>query len=126
MADSVKGRFRVAWNKEEDPHQGFRYLYLTKEDYAELNHAVNAELLMEVMIIGWMGFVCGTKSLGWAFCMRNEVIEGGSLPLAHQEGHAELSHANAELLMEVGFVCGTKSLPVGIFVCDTKSMGVRC
>lgn len=47
MADSVKARFRVAWQKEEDPNQGFKYLYLAKEDYEELKGAVQAELVVE-------------------------------------------------------------------------------
>jgi len=47
MSDSVKKRFRVAWVNEAEPHQGFRYLYLTKEDYLELKDAVNAELIVE-------------------------------------------------------------------------------
>jgi hypothetical protein len=31
-----QSRFRVAWTKPEDPTGGFRYLYLSKEDYSEL------------------------------------------------------------------------------------------
>jgi acetyl-CoA carboxylase/biotin carboxylase 1 len=43
MADSIKSKFRVAWNKEDDPAAGFKYLYLSKADYTELQHAVRAE-----------------------------------------------------------------------------------
>lgn len=49
MADSVKKKFKVAWVKEEEPEVGFKYLYLTKEDYQELKaaNAVNCDLVME-------------------------------------------------------------------------------
>ena len=33
MADSLKGKFKVAWIKEQEPELGFHYLYLTKDDY---------------------------------------------------------------------------------------------
>jgi hypothetical protein len=47
MADSVKGRFKVAWQKEEDPNQGFKYLYLTKEDY-EVGRSVSLSVSLSV------------------------------------------------------------------------------
>eukprot|EP00043_Microstomoeca_roanoka_P013840 m.136036 g.136036 ORF g.136036 m.136036 type:complete len:2298 (+) comp15862_c0_seq1:167-7060(+) len=34
LADEVLDRFKVAWNNEAEPWKGFRYLYLTEEDYA--------------------------------------------------------------------------------------------
>lgn len=36
LAEEVKRRFRVAWNDPTDPAKGFKYLYLTEADHAEL------------------------------------------------------------------------------------------
>ncbi|KAM3570180.1 hypothetical protein VYU27_007743 [Nannochloropsis oceanica] len=47
LADSVKAKFKVGWNKEDDPNGGFKYIYLTKEDYTELASAVKAEMAVD-------------------------------------------------------------------------------
>jgi biotin carboxylase/acetyl-CoA carboxylase carboxyltransferase component/biotin carboxyl carrier protein len=36
LAEEVKRKFQVAWQRPEDPTKGFKYLYLTPEDYATL------------------------------------------------------------------------------------------
>ncbi|KAA0173957.1 hypothetical protein FNF27_04518 [Cafeteria roenbergensis] len=36
LAEEVKARFRVAWSRADDATKGFRYLYLSPEDYAAL------------------------------------------------------------------------------------------
>eukprot|EP00640_Fibrocapsa_japonica_P000554 CAMPEP_0113939200 /NCGR_PEP_ID=MMETSP1339-20121228/5545_1 /TAXON_ID=94617 /ORGANISM="Fibrocapsa japonica" /LENGTH=2332 /DNA_ID=CAMNT_0000942633 /DNA_START=63 /DNA_END=7061 /DNA_ORIENTATION=- /assembly_acc=CAM_ASM_000762 len=36
MSNSVKSKFKVCWLNEEDPSQGFKYLYLEKDDYEAL------------------------------------------------------------------------------------------
>lgn len=33
MAQSLKSKFRIAWTDETDPAKGYRYIYLTQEDY---------------------------------------------------------------------------------------------
>eukprot|EP00611_Tribonema_gayanum_P009281 TRINITY_DN1905_c0_g1_i2.p1 TRINITY_DN1905_c0_g1~~TRINITY_DN1905_c0_g1_i2.p1 ORF type:complete len:726 (-),score=215.83 TRINITY_DN1905_c0_g1_i2:222-2288(-) len=37
LAEGVKQRFRVAWQDDADPALGYRYLYLSDEDYAALS-----------------------------------------------------------------------------------------
>jgi acetyl-CoA carboxylase/biotin carboxylase 1 len=36
LIESLKPLFKVAWNDEKDPAKGFKYLYLTEEDYQGL------------------------------------------------------------------------------------------
>jgi acetyl-CoA carboxylase/biotin carboxylase 1 len=33
MAQSLKSKFRIAWNDEADPAKGYRYIFLTQDDY---------------------------------------------------------------------------------------------
>jgi acetyl-CoA carboxylase/biotin carboxylase 1 len=40
LDEDIKARFRVAWVDNSDPAKGFRYLYLTDEDYKQLAHEV--------------------------------------------------------------------------------------
>lgn len=37
LAEEVKSLFRIAWEDENEPDKGFKYLYLTPEDYATLS-----------------------------------------------------------------------------------------
>lgn len=37
LAEEVKALFRVAWEDNNEPDKGFRYLYLTPEDYAKVS-----------------------------------------------------------------------------------------
>ncbi|CAL7951788.1 unnamed protein product [Xylocopa violacea] len=36
LADEVKAAFRVAWEDDDKPEKGFKYIYLTPDDYARL------------------------------------------------------------------------------------------
>lgn len=36
LAEEVKASFRIAWEDSNAPDRGFRYLYLTAEDYSRL------------------------------------------------------------------------------------------
>jgi acetyl-CoA carboxylase/biotin carboxylase 1 len=36
LAEEVKSLFRIAWEDNNEPDKGFRYLYLTPEDYAKV------------------------------------------------------------------------------------------
>ena len=49
LADEVKQAFRVQWNQADKPHKGFKYLYLTPEDYKALksSNSISAELVEE-------------------------------------------------------------------------------
>lgn len=50
LAEEVKNAFRVAWDDPEQPDRGFKYIYLTPEDYKRVNlccNAVNCELIEE-------------------------------------------------------------------------------
>lgn len=38
---------QVAWNKDDDPGAGFKYLYLSKSDYTDLKSAVRADLVVD-------------------------------------------------------------------------------
>ncbi|XP_031193342.1 acetyl-CoA carboxylase 2 isoform X3 [Mastomys coucha] len=37
LSEEVKQIFQVAWVDPEDPHKGFRYLYLTPQDYTQIS-----------------------------------------------------------------------------------------
>lgn len=47
LAEEVKSIFRVAWEDPNEPDHGFRYLYLTPEDYAKVSttNSVRAHLI---------------------------------------------------------------------------------
>ncbi|CAH1280830.1 unnamed protein product [Diabrotica balteata] len=47
LAEEVKAIFRVAWEDNKEPDRGFRYLYLTPEDYAKVSstNSVRAVLI---------------------------------------------------------------------------------
>ena len=47
LAEEVKSMFKIAWEDNNEPDKGFRYLYLTPEDYAKLAslNAVRAVLI---------------------------------------------------------------------------------
>ncbi|XP_016913942.1 acetyl-CoA carboxylase isoform X3 [Apis cerana] len=36
LAEEVKGLFRIAWEDDDEPEKGFKYIYLTPDDYARL------------------------------------------------------------------------------------------
>lgn len=38
LAEEVKSLFRVAWEEPDDPEKGFKYLYLTPEDYSKISN----------------------------------------------------------------------------------------
>ncbi|XP_039717703.1 acetyl-CoA carboxylase 2 isoform X1 [Pteropus medius] len=37
LAEEIKHMFQVAWVSPEDPHKGFKYLYLTPQDYTKIS-----------------------------------------------------------------------------------------
>ena len=44
--DELKGKFKIAWNDASNPAVGFKYLYLSDEDYNGLKPGtVNARLV---------------------------------------------------------------------------------
>lgn len=47
MAESIKSLYKVCWKDNQDPMKGFKYIYLTPQDYTALasQHAVAARLL---------------------------------------------------------------------------------
>lgn len=47
LAEEVKSLFRIAWEDLKEPDRGFRYLYLTPEDYAQVSslNSVRAVLI---------------------------------------------------------------------------------
>jgi hypothetical protein len=46
LVDQLKSKFRVAWNDVNNPSLGFKYLYLSQDDYEQLKPGtVNAELV---------------------------------------------------------------------------------
>ncbi|XP_071057083.1 acetyl-CoA carboxylase isoform X2 [Onthophagus taurus] len=47
LAEEVKGLYKVAWEHPTEPDRGFRYLYLTPEDYAKAQNSVRAVLIEE-------------------------------------------------------------------------------
>lgn len=51
LAEEVKGLYKIAWEDPKDPEKGFRYLYLTPEDYAKIS-AFNSvsELTLKILV----------------------------------------------------------------------------
>ncbi|XP_054153729.1 acetyl-CoA carboxylase-like isoform X3 [Oppia nitens] len=47
LAEEVKGHFQVAWIDETNPDKGFKYLYLTPEQYKRVADSVKVELIVE-------------------------------------------------------------------------------
>lgn len=49
LAEEIKNLFRVAWVDNSDPEKGFKYIYLTPDDYKKVSAAnsVRAELIDE-------------------------------------------------------------------------------
>ncbi|XP_066148844.1 acetyl-CoA carboxylase isoform X1 [Euwallacea fornicatus] len=47
LAEEVKALYKIAWEDPNDPEKGFKYLYLTPEDYAKISavNSVRAELI---------------------------------------------------------------------------------
>lgn len=45
LADEIKHLFRVAWNNNADPDKGFKYLYLTPENFTKVSGSVKAQLI---------------------------------------------------------------------------------
>lgn len=47
LADEVKALFRIAWEDENEPEKGFKYIYLTPDDYTRLAplNSVRASLI---------------------------------------------------------------------------------
>lgn len=41
LADEVKQSFRIAWDDPEQPDKGFKYLYVTPDEYRRMNSATN-------------------------------------------------------------------------------------
>jgi acetyl-CoA carboxylase/biotin carboxylase 1 len=44
MATSLKSKFQVCWLDPQDPSKGFKYIYLTKDDYDQLLVAANGDM----------------------------------------------------------------------------------
>ncbi|XP_065216768.1 acetyl-CoA carboxylase isoform X5 [Planococcus citri] len=49
LAEEVKSLFRVAWEDDNDPEKGFKYLYVTPEDFQKISttNSVRAQLIEE-------------------------------------------------------------------------------
>ena len=47
LADEMKPLFRVAWEDSSDPDKGFKYLYLTPDDFRKVSalNSLQAELI---------------------------------------------------------------------------------
>lgn len=47
LAEEIKGLFKIAWEDESEPEKGFKYIYLTPDDYARLApfNSVKASLI---------------------------------------------------------------------------------
>jgi len=49
LVDELKGLFKIAWNDINNPSLGFKYLYLTPDDYENLKPGtVNANLVRDM------------------------------------------------------------------------------
>ncbi|XP_046476133.1 acetyl-CoA carboxylase isoform X3 [Neodiprion pinetum] len=47
LAEEVKGLFRISWEDENEPEKGFKYIYVTPDDYARLapHNSIKASLI---------------------------------------------------------------------------------
>ena len=44
MAQSLKDKFQVCWTDETDPSKGFKYIYISSEDYEKLLIKYNGDV----------------------------------------------------------------------------------
>ena len=47
LAEEVKGHFNIAWFDETNPDKGFKYLYLTPDQYKKVSESVKTEVIVE-------------------------------------------------------------------------------
>ncbi|KAJ6219257.1 hypothetical protein RDWZM_005069 [Blomia tropicalis] len=47
LAEEVKGHFQIAWYDDTNPDKGFKYIYLTPENYKRVAESVKTELIVE-------------------------------------------------------------------------------
>lgn len=47
LAEEVKACYRIAWNSPDAPEKGFKYLYVTPDDYKKLEESINAVAINE-------------------------------------------------------------------------------
>ena len=45
LAEEVKGNFQIAWFDDTNPDKGFKYLYLTPDQYKKISESVKTELI---------------------------------------------------------------------------------
>lgn len=84
LAEEVKDLYRIAWEDENEPDKGFKYLYLTPEDYATLSAvgSVRATLIEDdgesryrlTDIIGKNDGI-GVENLRWAGMIAGETSQ---------------------------------------------------
>ncbi|EZA53363.1 Acetyl-CoA carboxylase [Ooceraea biroi] len=83
LAEEVKALFRIAWEDENEPEKGFKYIYLTPDDYARLApfNSVKASLIEDPAgesrykitdIIGKDGNDVGVENLKYAGLIAGE------------------------------------------------------
>lgn len=46
LAEEVKSMFKIAWEDPEEPEKGFKYLYLTTEDYSKVSHTNSVRAIL--------------------------------------------------------------------------------
>lgn len=46
LAEEVKSLFKVAWEDPEEPDKGFKYLYLTTEDYHQISNTNSVHAIL--------------------------------------------------------------------------------
>lgn len=89
MAQSLKDKFRVAWTDDCDPSKGFKYIYLSKEDYDSLLSKVD-----------------GKASALPVICAPQQIAETGEVRYLISDIIGEEPDLGVENLMGSGLIAG--------------------
>uniref|UniRef100_A0A669EMX1 acetyl-CoA carboxylase n=1 Tax=Oreochromis niloticus TaxID=8128 RepID=A0A669EMX1_ORENI len=68
LAEEIRHMFHVAWQDTADPYKGFKYLYLTPQDYKKVSalNSVHCEHVEdEASNTRWSGMIAGESSLAY-------------------------------------------------------------
>lgn len=90
VAEELVPLFQVAWNDPEDQSKGFRYLYLTPDDYDTLNKPtkkiVHAERIVEDGEVRYkIEYIIGTEDGLGVECLRGSGLIAGATSKAYKD-----------------------------------------
>ncbi|EGW10621.1 Acetyl-CoA carboxylase 2 [Cricetulus griseus] len=125
LAEEIKQIFQVAWVDPDDPHKGFRYLYLTPQDYTQIS-AHNAVHCKHIEDGG------ESRSVGnvyFCFCFGEEpLVEFGPCRYVIMDVIGKSGNLGVENLRGSGMIAGEASLAyekiVTISMVTCRALGI--